>query len=77
MLREDVVEAVRRGEFRVFAVRHIDEAISILTGVEAGERDDAGTFPDDTVNQRVEAQLVDYAESRRGFADRGLSGNDD
>jgi lon-related putative ATP-dependent protease len=68
MLREDVVDAVSRGEFSVFAVRHIDEAISILTGVDAGERDDMGTFPDGSVNALVEQQLVTYAELRRGFS---------
>ena len=75
MLREDVVEAVRRGEFSVCAIRHIDEAISILTGVDAGERDDAGAFPAGTVNHRVEQQLIEYAESRRGFS-RQESGAD-
>nr|NIN38486.1 hypothetical protein [Gammaproteobacteria bacterium]NIT16216.1 hypothetical protein [Gammaproteobacteria bacterium] len=50
MLREDVVDAVRRDEFRVFAVRHIDEAIAILTGVDAGERGDDGNFPEGSVN---------------------------
>ena len=68
MLREDVVEAVRRGDFSVFAVEHIDEAISILTGADAGERDTDGAFPENTVNQLVEHQLVTYAELRRGFS---------
>lgn len=68
MLREDVVEAVAQGQFSVFAVSDIDEALSILTGVEAGRRDENGEFPKDSVNRRVEMQLVRYAELRRNFA---------
>jgi lon-related putative ATP-dependent protease len=68
MLREDVVEAVAQGQFNVFAVSDIDEAVSILTGVEAGRRDENGEFPQDSVNRRVEMQLVRYAELRRNFA---------
>ena len=68
MLREDVVEAVEQGQFNVFAVNDIDEALSILTGVEAGRRDENGEFPKDSVNRRVEMQLVRYAELRRNFA---------
>jgi lon-related putative ATP-dependent protease len=70
MLREDVVAAVERDEFRVFAVRSIDEAMSILTGVEAGARNESGEFPADTVNFLVEKQLIRYAKLRKGFAEQ-------
>ena len=77
MLREDVVNATERGEFRVFAVRHIDEAVSILTGVEAGARGADGRFPADTVNFLVENQLIHYATLRKGFADQESKGASD
>jgi lon-related putative ATP-dependent protease len=64
MLRRDVVDAVEKGEFRVFAVDTIDQGIEILTGVPAGERDAGGKFPDGTVNQRVDARLIELAEKR-------------
>jgi lon-related putative ATP-dependent protease len=70
MLRKDVVQAVAAGQFEIFAVETIDEGIEILTGVPAGERDEAGNFPDGTVNQRVEARLVKLAEKRKAFASR-------
>ena len=64
MLRRDVIEAVRAGKFRVYAVETIDQGMEILTGIPAGERDSAGNFPAGSVNQRVEARLVDLAERR-------------
>ena len=68
MLRHDVVAAVSAGQFHIFPVSTIDEGISLLTGVPAGELDEAGNYPDDTVNGRVIARLTSFAEMQRAFA---------
>ena len=39
----------------------------MLTGVSAGQRDDQGLFPDNTINQRVEVKLLVFAEQARAF----------
>ena len=64
MLRHDVVDAVQAGKFKIYAVESIDQGIEILTGIPAGERDSSGKFPADSVNQRVEARLIEFAEKR-------------
>jgi lon-related putative ATP-dependent protease len=64
MLRKDVVEAVRAGRFKVYAVETIDQGIEILTGVPVGERDASGKFPEGSVNHRVETRLIELAEKR-------------
>ena len=71
MLREDVVEAVKNGQFAIYAVDTIDEGIEILTGVKAGERGPDGRFPGGTVNRLVEDKLRMFAERGRGFARAG------
>ena len=68
MLREDIVEAVKNGQFAVYAVSTIDEGIEILTGVKAGERGPEGRFPAGTINRLVEDKLKLFAERGRGFA---------
>ncbi|HZA01787.1 MAG TPA: ATP-binding protein [Hyphomicrobiaceae bacterium] len=68
MLREDVVEAVRAGQFAIHAVSHVDEGIEILTGVKAGERGSDGKFPLGTINALVEDKLNLFAERARAFA---------
>jgi len=68
MLREDVVEAVRNGQFAIYPVGTIDEGIEILTGVKAGERGAEGRFPGGTVNRLVEDKLRSFAERGRSFA---------
>ena len=71
MLRQDVVDAVRKGEFQVYPVASVDEAISLLTGLEAGDLNDKGEFPTDSLNGRVDAQLQEFAELRHEFAKGG------
>ena len=64
MLRKDVVDAVHAGRFHVYAVDTIDEGIEILTGMPAGDRGPSGAFPMESINQKVEARLTDFAEKR-------------
>jgi len=62
MLREDVVDAVRQGKFHIWAVKTIDEGLEILTDVPSGKRQADGTFPEGSVNSRVEQRLRELAE---------------
>ncbi|MEW8085016.1 MAG: ATP-binding protein [Candidatus Thiodiazotropha endolucinida] len=62
MLREDVVQAVKAGEFAVYPIENIDQGIALLTGTPAGTRDENGEFPEDSVNGRVEASLIRFSE---------------
>jgi len=63
MLRPDVVEAVKKGKFNIWAVSTIEEGIEILTDVPAGERGSDGKFPQDSVYAKVEAKFDQLAES--------------
>jgi lon-related putative ATP-dependent protease len=64
MLRDDVVRAVSEGKFRVVAVDDVDQAMELLTGLEAGERGAGGRFAEGSLNARVEARLVALATRR-------------
>ncbi|MBZ5703594.1 MAG: AAA family ATPase [Acidobacteriia bacterium] len=70
MLRQEVVDATAAGKFQIYAVENIDQGMEILTGVPAGERDASGKFPEGSVNQRVEARLIELAEKRQAAAAR-------
>ncbi|MCG7878088.1 MAG: AAA family ATPase [Candidatus Thiodiazotropha taylori] len=65
MLRDDVVQAVKAGEFAVYPIDNIDQGIALLTGTPAGTRDENGVFPEDSVNGRVEASLIRFSEHMR------------
>jgi len=68
MLRQDVVDAVRDGKFRVVAMQTIDEGLAVLTGRDPGARGADGAYPADSVNGLAEAKLRSFAEQRLKFA---------
>ncbi len=57
MLRQDVIEAIAAGRFHLYAMTHIDEGVSILTGVPAGAWQPERGYAPESVNGRVDAQL--------------------
>jgi lon-related putative ATP-dependent protease len=73
MLRRDVVDAVATGRFQVYPVNHIDQALSLLTGLPAGERDTQGEFPEGSLNRRICERLVELAEYRRSFGEKSAN----
>jgi len=62
MLDERVLEAVRQQQFHVYAVRQVDEALSLLAGEDVGAANELGHFPKGSVNARVVERLRDIAE---------------
>ena len=62
-LRREVVEAVEAGQFTIYAVGTVEEAIEILTGIPAGERGLDGLYPPDTVYSRAAQRLQEMAQA--------------
>jgi predicted ATP-dependent protease len=56
-LRPDIVAAVERGEFRVWAVSTIEEGLEILTGIPGGTRGSYGRYQEGTVLARAAVAL--------------------
>ena len=67
MLRQDLVEAVEEGQFHIYPVETVDQGLELLTGLPVGERDKEGNFPEGSVNQLIEARLIELAEKQRSF----------
>jgi lon-related putative ATP-dependent protease len=76
MLRADVVQAAEQGLFHVWPVASVDEALELLTGLPAGERDAAGQWPEGSVNRRVDERLAALAEKARSFGRAAATAND-
>ena len=68
MLHRRVREAVANGRFAIWAVDRVEEAITLLTGLPAGERGADGLYPEGSFNRLVEDRLRALAERRRQFA---------
>ncbi|MBE9525540.1 MAG: ATP-dependent protease, partial [Proteobacteria bacterium] len=64
MLRKEVVEAAEAGKFSIYPIETIDDAISVLTGVEAGIKGKTGKYSKNSINQRIEARLAKLEKAR-------------
>lgn len=62
MLKKEVVNAVKEGAFRVYAVKTVNEALEILTGLPAGERQTDWTYPRGSVNFLVSKRLAEMSK---------------
>ena len=67
MLKEEVVEAVKEGQFSIYSVKTIDEGIEVLTGAKAGQKGADGTFEEGTVNYLVDKQLREMADKLKEY----------
>ncbi|MBN8441351.1 MAG: AAA family ATPase [Thauera sp.] len=67
MLKREVVDAVRAGRFKVWAVTCVDEALELLTGLPAGTPDEQGAMPEGSINARVAGGLRRLADLRKAF----------
>ena len=68
MLRHDVIAAAASGQFHIHAVTTADQAITLLTGLPAGEADVTGKYPEGTLNQKVAARLNKLANIGKSLA---------
>lgn len=74
MLDDEVVAAVKHKQFQIYAIKHIDEAIYLLTGMPAGIRGKTGKFPKESVNYLVEKTLQVFANiNKRRLHDKETS----
>ncbi len=65
MLREDIVEAVKKAKFHIFAINHIDEAIHLLTGIPTGKKNKNGQFEKNSLYYRIEERLRVFNKNRK------------
>ncbi|MDD5082418.1 MAG: AAA family ATPase [Dehalococcoidales bacterium] len=68
MLKEEVVAAIKKGEFHIYSVTTIDEGIEVLTGAKAGKLLEDGGYEPDSVNHKVQKCLVTLAEKLKRFS---------
>lgn len=66
-LPPSVVQDVQAGRFHVYAVASIEEALKLLTGMECGQRDASGHFPEGTLYRAVDKRLAHMARCARDY----------
>jgi predicted ATP-dependent protease len=66
VLNQEVTKAVEAGQFHIYAVEVVDDAISILTGKIAGELSTRGRYPRDSINAIANERLRHIANIVNG-----------
>lgn len=70
MLKQNVIQAVKNGQFHIYAVGHVYQALELLTAKAPGKTDANGNFSEETLNgmaQKALKQLFDhYQETDEG-----------
>ena len=67
MLDDEVVQAVKTDEFHIYAVPDIASGMEILTGIQYGQKNDDGSFPDGSISDKVQSRLIQLANDTRDF----------
>ena len=67
MLKQEVLDKIKQGQFNIWSVKTIDEGIQLLTGVSSGTVDYSGKYEEGTVSCLVNLKLNDFAEKMKEF----------
>ena len=65
MLKKEVIEAVKKGKFNVYAIKTVDEGLELLTGMKAGELLEDGKFKAGSFNEKIRTKLEKFNEALR------------
>ncbi len=62
VLKDEIIDDVKNGNFNIYAISHINEGIEILTDVKAGVKNEKGEYEKDTINYKVYEKLKRFSE---------------
>lgn len=69
MLRAEVREAIAAGKFHIYTAHQVDDVMALLCGLEPGEADAEGNYPEASFNGRVQRRIRTLQQLNRQFAD--------
>lgn len=62
MLKQEVIDAVAKGLFAVYAVSCVDQTLELLTGQVAGTVDSEGLYPEHSINFKAISRLKEISD---------------
>ncbi len=62
MLKKEIIESVKKGEFHIWPISTVEEGIEILTGMKAGKLQSDGTYPEGTLFKKVDDRLKEFVQ---------------
>ncbi|MEW5783839.1 MAG: ATP-binding protein [Bacillota bacterium] len=77
MLKNEIVEAVRQGNFHIYCISSVDEGLELLSGLKAGELQPDDSFTAGSFHDQVLQQLKRFNEVLRGENEHEEAGERD
>ena len=74
MLKDEVVQAVREGKFRIHEIDRVEEGVEVLMGIPAGEMEPDGKYPEGTLYRKAADRLELLREAVRDKNDNDRKG---
>ena len=69
MLKHEVRDAAAAGQFHIYAINNVDQALELLTGNQMGEVDQQGNYPEGCLNEKIQRRLKQMAVIRHAFGE--------
>jgi len=66
-LNDEVLNAIEKNQFHIFAIDNVDDALEILTGKKAGVLISENEFESDSINSLVMDRLIEMAKNANKF----------
>ena len=63
ILNDEMAADIAAGRFHTYSAAHVDEAVELFTGIEAGVADADGNYPAGSVYARVAERLVAFDQA--------------
>jgi len=71
MLKQDVIDAVAKELFSIYAVSNVDQTLELLTGQLAGTVDHDGNYPENSINAKAISMLKEISEMANADEEKG------
>lgn len=62
MLKQEIIDAVEQGNFAIYAVSNVEQALELLTGEVPGKKDSNGEYPEDSLNFKAISRLKEISD---------------
>lgn len=76
MLKAEVIEAVKQGDFHVWPITNLDQALALFTDMKIGELQKDGSYPEGSFNAAVAERLTEFHDVLKGKDDKEDGGEE-
>jgi predicted ATP-dependent protease len=66
MLNKNVLSAVKKGQFHIYSIKHVNDALEVLMGKHPGHLQSNGKYPEESTFGIIHKKLTELREKEQG-----------